>query len=58
MELEVQAKLKKNLAEEKIPQLDVVWRSKQGSQEQYKGSSILIALDDAPMKERSHALIM
>ena len=58
MELEDQAERKKNLVEEKSPQLDVVWNSKQESQEQYKGSSILTAPHDAPAKEKSRALTM
>ena len=55
MELEDQVEQKKNLAKEKRPQLDVVWKSKQGSQEQYKGSSIQTAPHDAPTKEKKCA---
>ena len=58
MELEDQAEQKENLAKEKIPQLDVVWKSKLGSQEQYKGSSILITPHDAPVKEKKCASTM
>ena len=55
MKLKDQAEWKQNLVEEKSPQLDVVWQSKQGSQEQYKGSSILTAPHDALTKEKNYA---
>ena len=58
MKLEDQAMQKKNPAEEKSPQLDVLWKSKQGSQEQYKGSSILTTPHHTLAKEKSRALKM
>ena len=58
MELKDQAERKKNPTEEKKPQLDVVWKSKLGSQEQYKGSSILTAPHDALAKEKKCFMTM
>ena len=58
IKLEDQADWKQAPVEERSRQLDVVWQSKQGSQEQYKGSSILTAPHDALTKEKSCAPII